>query len=64
MAGAKASLEETLKLLNEAKSRLREVEEGIATLQAKFEETTAKKEELAQKCSLCSGRLERAEKVC
>ena len=56
-------MEETLRMLNEAKSRLREVEEGLATLQAKFEETTAKKEELAQKCSLCTARLERAEKV-
>lgn len=63
LAEAKSSLEETLRILNEAKTRLREVEEGIATLQAKYEETTAKKEELANKCSLCTARLERAEKV-
>ena len=49
--------------MNEAKARLREVEEGIAQLQAKFEEMSAKKEELANKCSLCTARLERAEKV-
>ena len=50
-------------MLNEAKNRLREVEEGIASLQAKYEETTAKKEELSEKCSLCTARLSRAEKV-
>ena len=63
LAEAKASLEQTLRLLGQAKARLREVEEGIVTLQAKYEETVAKKEELAQKCNLCSARLERAEKV-
>ena len=50
-------------MLNEAKARLREVEEGIATLQNKFQECMAKKQELAEKCALCSARLERAEKV-
>lgn len=60
---AKESLDETLKILNEAKARLREVEEGIATLQAKYEECVAKKEELKEKCDLCSARLTRAEKV-
>jgi dynein heavy chain len=63
LAEAKASLEETLRILNDAKNRLREVEEGIVTLQSKYEETTAKKEELADKCSLCTARLSRAEKL-
>ena len=63
LAEAKASLDETLRVLNEAKARLREVEEGIATLQNKFQECMAKKQELAEKCALCSARLERAEKV-
>lgn len=63
LAEAKASLEETLKVLNEAKARLREVEEGIASLQAKYEECVAKKQELGDKCDLCTARLERAEKV-
>ncbi len=49
--------------MNEAKTRLRDVEEGLQALNAKYEETTAKKEELADKCDLCSARLERAEKV-
>lgn len=51
-------------MLNEAKMKLKEVEDGIETLQATFKETSAKKEELANKCSLCTARLERAEKVC
>ena len=63
LAEAKASLDETLRVLNESKARLREVEEGIATLQNKFQECMAKKQELAEKCALCSARLERAEKV-
>ena len=60
---AKESLDETLQILNEAKARLREVEEGIAALQAKYEECVAKKEDLKEKCDLCSARLTRAEKV-
>ena len=52
-----------MRILNEAKARLREVEEGIAALQAKYEECVAKKEELKDKCDLCSARLTRAEKV-
>ncbi|XP_065895241.1 dynein axonemal heavy chain 1-like isoform X2 [Dysidea avara] len=63
LAEANASLEETLKVLNEAKARLREVEEGIASLQAKYEECVAKKQELGDKCDLCTARLERAEKL-
>lgn len=50
-------------MLNEAKARLREVEEGITSLQAKYEECVAKKQELGDKCDLCTARLERAEKV-
>jgi len=64
LAEAKASLDETLRILNEAKTRLREVEEGIETLKARYEECLAKKEELKEKCDLCSARLSRAEKVC
>ena len=60
---AKESLDETLRILNEAKARLREVEEGLAALQSKYEECVAKKEELKDKCQLCEARLQRAEKV-
>ena len=50
-------------MLNESKAKLCEVEEGIASLQAKYEECVAKKQELGDKCELCTARLERAEKV-
>ena len=60
---AKESLDVTLKLLNDAKANLREVEEGLASLQAKYGECVAKKEELKDKCELCEARLTRAEKV-
>ena len=63
MAAAQASLDQTIKLLNEAKARLREVEEGIATLKQKYEECVAKKQDLTEKCDLCSARLGRAEKL-
>ena len=53
-----------MRILNEAKARLKKVEEGIAELQKSFEETMKKKEELKEKCDLCTARLERAEKVC
>ena len=52
-----------MRILNEAKTRLKEVEDGIAELQKSFDETMKKKEELKEKCDLCTARLERAEKV-
>ena len=61
---ANRSLEETKRALAKAKARLQEVEEGIAMLQARYEDCVAKKEDLAEKCALCTARLERAEKVC
>ena len=60
---AKESLDHTMRILNEAKARLKKVEDGIAELQKSFEETMKKKEELKEKCDLCTARLERAEKV-
>lgn len=56
-------MDTTVRILNEAKARLKEVEDGIAELQRNFEETMKKKEELKEKCDLCTARLERAEKV-
>lgn len=50
-------------MLDEAKERLREVEEGIAQLQAKYKGTLATKEELEMKCDQCEQRLNRADKV-
>ena len=63
MKEAKKSLDNTLSLLNEAKASLRNVEEGLASLQSKYEECLAKKDELREKCELCEARLLRAEKV-
>ena len=60
---AQTELAETQRVLDEAKARLREVEEGIATLQAKYEDCVAKKEELENKVDLCKARLGRADKV-
>ena len=61
---AQTELAETQRILDEAKARLNEVEEGIATLQAKYEDCVAKKEELENKVDLCKARLGRADKVC
>lgn len=54
----------TQKILEEAKQRLQEVEDGIATMQARYRECIAKKEELEMKCEQCEQRLGRADKVC
>lgn len=54
----------TQRILDEAKQRLREVEDGIATMQAKYRECITKKEELELKCEQCEQRLGRAGKVC
>ena len=60
---ASEELAETQRVLAAAKARLAEVEEGIATLQAKYDDCVRKKDELEQKCSECEGRLIRADKV-
>lgn len=60
---AEEDLQATQKVLDEAKERLREVEEGIAHLQAKYKGTLATKEELEMKCEQCEQRLGRADKV-
>ena len=63
MKQATEELQETQRVLAEAKARLAEVEEGIASLQAKYEECIAKKQELEFKTEQCTARLGRAEKV-
>lgn len=60
---AQESLAETQRVLDAAKAQLQEVEEGLATLQAKFDDCTRKKEELLNKCEECEQRLVRADKV-
>lgn len=63
LAQAQESLAETQRILEAAKAQLQEVEDGLATLQAKFDDCTRKKEELLNKCELCEQRLVRADKV-
>ncbi|XP_054992649.1 dynein axonemal heavy chain 1 [Sorex araneus] len=63
LAEAQEDLELTQKILEEAKTRLQEVESGIFTLQAKYRECIAKKEELEQKCEQCEQRLGRSDKL-
>ena len=63
LRGAQAELQETQRLLEAAKARLVEVEEGIASLQAKYEESVAKKQDLEFKTDQCTARLGRAKKV-
>ena len=60
---AQESLAETQRILDAAKAQLQEVEEGLATLQAKFDDCTRKKEELLNKTEECEQRLVRADKV-
>uniref|UniRef100_A0A8B9RRP5 Dynein axonemal heavy chain 1 n=1 Tax=Accipiter nisus TaxID=211598 RepID=A0A8B9RRP5_9AVES len=58
---AEDDLRATQQVLEEAKERLREVEGGIAMLQAKHKLCIAKKEELEMKCEQCQQRLGRAD---
>ncbi len=53
----------TQRILDDAKEKLEAVEEGIATLQAKYHECLTKRDELDAKCQLCENRLIRADKV-
>ncbi|XP_053845413.1 dynein axonemal heavy chain 1 [Vidua macroura] len=58
---AEEDLRATQLILDEAKQRLKEVEDGIAMLQAKYEACKANKEELERKCEQCLERLARAD---
>ncbi|XP_056381079.1 dynein axonemal heavy chain 1 isoform X2 [Hyla sarda] len=60
---AQEDLAVTQKILDEAKARLNEVEEGITTLQAKYRDCVSKREELEQKCDQCEQKLIRADKL-
>ncbi|XP_058931925.1 dynein axonemal heavy chain 1 [Kogia breviceps] len=60
---AQDDLEVTQRILEEAKQRLHKVEDGIATMQAKYRDCIAKKEELELKCEQCEQRLGHARKL-
>ncbi|MEE6527387.1 hypothetical protein FKM82_028742, partial [Ascaphus truei] len=59
---AQEDLAMTQKILDKAKGRLSDVEEGISTLQGKYKDCVSKKEELEQKCAQCEQKLGRADK--
>uniref|UniRef100_A0A8D3C1H3 Dynein, axonemal, heavy chain 1 n=1 Tax=Scophthalmus maximus TaxID=52904 RepID=A0A8D3C1H3_SCOMX len=63
LKGAQDDLAETQLILDDAKGKLAEVEGGIATLQAKYQDCLAKKDELDNKYQLCEARLVRADKL-
>ncbi|XP_036957739.1 dynein heavy chain 1, axonemal isoform X2 [Acanthopagrus latus] len=60
---AQKDLEVTERILDDAKEQLAAMESGRATLQAKFHECVAKKEELDKKYQLCEARLIQTEKL-
>ncbi len=60
---AQEDLAETQRILDGAKAHLQEVEDGIATLQAKYDDCVRKKDELEFKTQECEARLVRADKV-
>nr|XP_019941835.1 PREDICTED: dynein heavy chain 1, axonemal [Paralichthys olivaceus] len=63
LQGAQDDLAITQQILDEANKKLAEVEGGIATLQTKYQNCLAKKEELDNKYQLCEARLIRADKL-
>ncbi|XP_040015424.1 dynein heavy chain 1, axonemal [Xiphias gladius] len=60
---AQEDLAATQRILNDAKEKLAAVEGGIATLQAKYQDCLAKKDELDNKYQMCQSRLVRADKL-
>lgn len=63
LQAAQEDLAETQQNLDKAKEKLAGVEAGIATLQAKYQDCLAKKDELDNKYQLCEARLVRADKL-
>lgn len=53
----------TQRILDEAKKQLTAVEEGIASLEAKYKDCLDNKDKLDKKYQLCEARLMRADKV-
>jgi dynein heavy chain len=63
LAQAKEDLQTTLEQLESAKSRLKEVNDRIADMEAKFDAMVTKKQQLEDKAEECSLKLQRAEKL-
>lgn len=60
---AEEELAVTMRQLEDARAKLKAVEDRVATLQAKYDECIRKKEDLENKSQQCEGRLLRAEKL-
>ena len=63
LAGAQQELADTQIILEEARGKLAEVEEGLRKLNVQLEGTVAKKNELETNTKLCEDRLGRADKL-
>ena len=60
---AMEELNNTERILAEAKRKLSQVEAGVFRLQKRYSESMSKKQNLEDKCKLCQARLDRADKV-
>jgi len=60
---AQEDLAETQRVLDAAKQRLKDIENGLLALQDKYNECLKKKQELETKTKECEARLSRADKV-
>lgn len=60
---AEQSLGETMRVLNQKRAELKEVEDRLASLKAQLKEATEKKEKLEFQVDVCSKKLDRAEKL-
>ena len=60
---AQEDLAETQRILDAAKQRLKDVENGLLALQAKYNDCVKKKQDLETKTKECEARLVRADKV-
>ncbi|TTB85611.1 Dynein heavy chain 1, axonemal [Bagarius yarrelli] len=63
LAVAQEDYEQSQNVVRKAKERLAAVEDGLAALEAKYQECLAKRDELDSKCQLCECRLVRADKL-
>ncbi|CAH8511378.1 unnamed protein product [Dicrocoelium dendriticum] len=63
LRASELELEETEKILQEARNRLVACEERIASLQSKYDECIRRQRELEEKSQLCEARLVRADKL-
>jgi dynein heavy chain len=63
LAAAELVLDKTMKLLAGKQAELKEVEDGLATLETNFKDANQKKEDLVFQVDLCGKKLERAKSL-